>query len=68
MLLEVDWRHPAVEPIRQVEIEQLCVHFIFICGSNILWIGTGNTVHFQSFDGVTKAPCNTLYISNPSVL
>lgn len=50
MLAEVDWRHPAVEPTGQVEIEQLCVSVFFICRSNILWAGDCSTVLSQSLE------------------
>ena len=48
MPAEVGWRHPAVEPIRQVEIEQLCMSVFFIHGSNILWSGAGSEVYSRS--------------------
>ena len=39
MLAMVDWRRPAVVPIRHVETEQLRVPVFFISGSNILGQG-----------------------------
>lgn len=54
-LAKVDWRCPAVEPIRQAEIKQLCVSVFFIRGSNILWVGVGSVAHSQSLGWVAKA-------------
>lgn len=49
---------PAIVPIRQVEIEQLCVSVFFIHGPNILWAGAGNAVHSQGLVWVAKATHN----------
>lgn len=56
MLAEVDWRCSAVEPIRQVETEQLCVSVLSILEFKILWVGLV-AQSARSLGRVSKAKC-----------
>jgi hypothetical protein len=54
-LAKVEWGCPAIVPVKQAEIEQLCVCVFFILGSNVLWTGAGSMVYSQGLGRVAKA-------------